>query len=432
MRKFVYLFFTLIIGIASYGHAYDLNNDGWIDIVFGNYQENNGSYETNSFIYWGSASGFSTSSRTELPTHGTHEQSIADLNNDSYLDIVFSSYRNNLSLETNAMIYWGSQTGYSVSNRSELYAPASWDNKVADLNGDSYKDIVITAGRQGTPSYIYWGSQTGYSNTNRQEINSGLSRDIKIADLNKDNRLDLFIDHRYSSTGDPTTESYIYWNSESGFSDANRTELTTTGALGNALADLNQDGNVDIVVIQYNDGTNAEIDSIIYWGDETNSYTLTTKIPTVGGTDVEVADINQDTYLDIVISNQRDDDGNYHVNSMILWGDENYDYSNQTLLPTIGASGVAITDYNNDNYADIIFANAFDQNNPDGAREINSFIYFGDQSFSYTNYLELPTVGATAVSAFPYLYSSTEQIPEPFTIIVLLLGLFGLKISNKY
>jgi hypothetical protein len=47
---------------------YDLNNDGYLDLVFAN--ENNGSTSyIDSYIYWGSATGFSTTSRTGLPTN---------------------------------------------------------------------------------------------------------------------------------------------------------------------------------------------------------------------------------------------------------------------------------------------------------------------------------------------------------------------------
>ena len=50
--------------IKIIGQQLDVNGDGYMDIVFSN--DSNAEF---SYIYWGSASGFSSEDRTELPTH---------------------------------------------------------------------------------------------------------------------------------------------------------------------------------------------------------------------------------------------------------------------------------------------------------------------------------------------------------------------------
>ena len=424
MKNFIkYLCVCILTFMPGYAFSYDLNNDSWDDIVFSNYVDNNGNYLIDSYIYWGNEAGYSESNRTGLPTTGAKGNSVADLNNDNYLDIVFSSYHDGSSFDVNSHVYWGSASGYSSANRTDLYTQTSWDNQVADLNNDNYLDIVFSSGRTDYNSHIYWGSASGYSDLNRQDLNVGIARDLEIADLNGDNKLDIFFTHRFSETNDPTTESYIYWGTDTGFSDSNRQSITTTGALGSAVADLNKDGKPEIIVAQYNNGETFLYNSQIFWGDDTNPYSVTTQIPTSGATDVTTADLNGDGYLDIIFTNQRDDDKNYHIDSFILWGDETYAYTDKTLLPTVGGSGAAVTDYNKDNYPDIVIANAYDDSNPDGARNINSYIYHGSPEADYTTYIELATLGAGDLSAGPY---TPAIIPEPLTVILMGLGLIGL------
>lgn len=55
--------------IKFIGQQLDVNNDGYMDIVFSN-NYNNSTWNLNSYIYWGSASGFCDGDKTELPTHG--------------------------------------------------------------------------------------------------------------------------------------------------------------------------------------------------------------------------------------------------------------------------------------------------------------------------------------------------------------------------
>lgn len=429
MRLFLRLALASTLLFPAYAYGYDLNNDTWEDLVFSSYENNAGNFVIDSYIYWGSSTGYSTVNRTGLPTLGAKGVSASDLNGDSYADLIFSNYRDANGYDVNSYIYWGSSSGYSTANRDELYVKSSWDNAVADLNGDSYSDIVFTGGRAGIPSYIYWGSSSGYSDTNRQTIAVSNARDVEIADFNGDNRPDIFFEHRFSDGGSPSTESYIYWGRDTGFSDGNRLALSTTGALGSAVADLNKDGRLEIIVAQYNNGTTFHIDSLIFWGDDTNPYTATTPIATVGASDVTTADLDDDGFLDIIFSNQHDDDGNYDIDSFILWGDETYAYTEKTMLESIGAGAVAVTDVNKDYYPDIVIGNAFDDEG--GLREVNSYVYLGDETATYTTRIELPTVGASELNAGPFIPQAEQPVPEPLSAILVSVSAFFLYFRKR-
>ena len=150
----------------------DLNNDGLYDLITCQYvNDANNSYDTISAIYWNTISGFSATFRTNLPTYGCRDVEITDANQDGYLDLIFVSHvsgpTNNYSYNTTSYIYYGSASGYSTYNRDSLQSYGSLGGEVADLNFDGYPDLVLSnyinaSGNYGVESYIYWGGTNGY------------------------------------------------------------------------------------------------------------------------------------------------------------------------------------------------------------------------------------------------------------------------------
>ena len=91
----------------------------------------------------------------------------------------------------------------------------------------------------------------------------GTVRLVNLWDLNQDGNLDLVLAATHDNNEKlPLT---IYWQKE-GFAPERRTELPTEGAKGVALADCNRDGRLDLVVANGFDGTRTELDSYVYWG----------------------------------------------------------------------------------------------------------------------------------------------------------------------
>ena len=367
----------------------DLNNDGYLDIVFSNYHDSS-SYNTNSYIYWGSAGGYSIVNRTGLPTIGTAVNSIADLNGDGYFDIVFCNQYDGSSYNINSYIYWGSAGGYSPANRTDLPTNGAIGNSIADLNGDGYPDIVFS-NYLGTDSYIYWGSAGGYSPTSRTNLPTSWPHGNSIADLNGDGYLDIVFSNCYDGAS-YCINSYIYWGSSNGYSSANRASLPTMGAGSSEIADLNGDGYLDIVFGNMNNGSTYNVNSYIYWGSAYGfSIVNKTELPAHGPFGCSVADLNNDGHLDIVFSNYFND-SSYAPDSYIYWGSTGgFSPANRTDLPTIGAMGNTIEDLNRDGYLDIVFSNEWD-----GASFIHdSYIYWGSPGgFSVANRTSLPTLGA--------------------------------------
>jgi len=391
------------------GQQWDLNNDGFLDIVFSNWH--NTSHNINSYIYWGSASGFSSGNKMELPTHGAVGNSVADLNGDGFLDIVFSNAYDGASCNINSYIYWGSASGFSSGNKMELPTHYAVGNSVADLNSDGFLDIVFSNSHDGTPynnnlnSVVYWGSASGFSSGNKTELPIIGARGNSVADLNGDGFLDIVFSN-YRDDTSYNLNSVVYWGSTNGFSSGNKTELPTHGAAGNSVADLNGDGFLDIVFCNYSDDITNKINSYIYWGSASGfSSDNKTELPTIGANSNSVADLNGDGFLDIVFSSEYADTSYNNLNSVVYWGSASgFSSGNKTELPTIGTWGDSVADFNDDGFLDIVFNNERD----DTSFDINSYIYWGSVSgFSSGNKTELPTHGAR--------FGTTKDLGDAYT-----------------
>ncbi|MCK5415704.1 MAG: VCBS repeat-containing protein, partial [Thermoplasmata archaeon] len=161
---------------------------------------------------------------------------------------------------------------------------------------------------------------------------------------------------------------------------------------------VDKDGWQDLVFANSISGGFAEIDSSIFWGTTGGSFAPTPKnLPTMGALDVMVTDLNGDNDLDIVFANYWNNGQSRDVDSYIYMGAGSRTFSGTAdeMVATIGASSVTVTDLDGTGWKDLVFACQFD-----GATyEIGSRVFLGGSAgYGSSPDIMLPTSGASGVA----------------------------------
>ncbi|UCF71014.1 MAG: T9SS type A sorting domain-containing protein [candidate division WOR-3 bacterium] len=321
-------------GAMGFNTPWDLNGDGYLDVVVSN------EMACTSYVYWGSASGFSALQRTGYPLVNGGNCESADLNSDGYPDLVFASIENLIR------IFWGTANGPDPDEFTDLPIN-SWNETcyVADFNKDGYLDIAV-GHYDGANGAVFWGGSTGFAANNYTLLPGGGRHNFEVADFDKNGWLDLLF------TQQLYLNSLIYWGDVSGFDPNNVTALRNPGwhTHGCSVADLDKNNWLDIVLTCFGG------DSLFIYSGSNSGFHLWKALvpgPCYGGT--TIADLNKDGHLDIVCARGY----GVEMKPLVYWGSSTgYSDSNQSLIGVpVDASGILAADYNNDGHYDLMIHN---------------------------------------------------------------------------
>ena len=320
----------------------DFNNDGYLDIVVANSQKDN----VGVFLGYGNGTfedqkNFSTGSDS-----GPNDVLVADFNHDNQLDIVTANWN---SATIGILLGYGNGSFAEVKTYSTGPGSAPKVLCISDVNHDNELDIAVL--NYGTNSFVVlFGLGDGSFLLGKPYSTGDGARPLGlgIGDFNNDRRLDVVVGNNqagnivvFLANGN---EPFGSINSYSIDDDSHPYSVT--------IDDFNQDGLSDIVVANY--GT----DSVgILLGGEHGTFGEMKAYSTGYGSapsSVAIADLNNDTHLDIAVSNSQTD------NIAILLGYGNGTFTTAVTYSTGAGSGpntVAIGDFNDDNISDLVVAN---------------------------------------------------------------------------
>jgi hypothetical protein len=322
----------------------DLDDDGYPDIVF--------MQTGRAFVWWGSPDGYKKDNRSKLPVDSPLSNSIADLNSDGFLDILIGvSSPDRAERRARAVIVWGNGSRFRQARTTELKlsGPAIESSAIADLNRDGYLDLIFPLGLS-DHSEIWWGGSQGYKSDNTSRLQTNGSPHVAVADLDQDEWLDLIFTSGHSlSKQSANTQTLIYWGGPKGFSPDSRTGFEGFTSLDATVADFNRDGHLDIAMTNYKSDTTRDLPAFIYWGGERRNFSEKhrTLLDAFSSSAIDALDLNRDGWPDLVLSNHqiRFD---HAAGTYIYWGGpEGFSRRHRSHIPTVGVHLDAMVDAGN-------------------------------------------------------------------------------------
>ena len=344
-----------VLGAAASAAA-DIDGDGYTDVAFAVHSTSDGVYAAQSPVFMGTPVGWRVNPDVTFPTTGARDVLLRDLNGDGQVDIVFAQERDAQGYNVNSTLHWGTQGGWGNSPVVEFVTTGATGVEAFDADNDGDLDLVFSC---------------------------------------------------YKSTS-TETESMVFLQGSEGFTGAEpSTRMMTKGATAVATGDMDGDGNADIVFTNSFHAGSASLPSTVHWGRGDGTFEATpTLLPTHGALDVEAADLDGDGDLDLVFANHLDNSMDHSIDSYVYLngGSRSFGDSPAFYLPTVGASGVAITDLDGTGWKDIVVANMWDG----ASYDFPSLVYLGgEDGYGTIADLLLPTVGATDVLAAPIVPRDT-------------------------
>ena len=179
---------------------------------------------------------------------------------------------------------------------------------------------------------------------------------VSIGDLNEDGRSDILVSN-FQEHESFEVPSYVYWNSRDGFDQTRRTSLFTQGAVGNTIADFDNDGHLDVC---FNNTSNRWRGGVgpafVYWGSADGQYSTARRLelPSVEPYDWAGGDLNDDGWPDLVIANMAEV-GRRITENFIYWGGaEGFAAERRSALMGKGTRGVSVADLDRNGWLDVV------------------------------------------------------------------------------
>jgi hypothetical protein len=272
----------------------DVDGDGDLDAIFANTNQNE--------LYLNDGSGvFSDASLTNLPgdDDDTRDVALGDMDNDKDLDIVLANRfgRNRL--------YVNDGSGFFRDAPPASFSAGGGNTRgvaLGDVDGDKDLDIVFAVKDAQNRLHLNDGFGVFIDVTDTHlPSDRDNSRSIALGDVDGDNDLDIVFANRLDS------QSRLYLNDSSGvFTDATLTNLPIARdwSDGVALCDIDGDGDLDMVLANFN------AQNRLYLNDGSGVFEDATaaQLPVDSDSSLGIAlgDVDDDGDLDIMVANFND------------------------------------------------------------------------------------------------------------------------------
>lgn len=243
-------------------------------------------------------------------------------------------------------------TEHTQTFAATYYGAAVW----ADYDKDGHLDFFVNGWRVGTggvslPSaYLYRNNGNGTFSEVTTTIQPLGASTAAWGDFNNDGYPDLAI---AGNAGSSVYATRIYRNNGNGTFTDIQAPLMPLITPSIAWGDLNNDGFLDLVIVGGDNGGNGQ--SKIYLNNKNEGFTeIASSLVQLTNGAVAIADLNKDGLMDIVIAGRL---GSFNYVTKVYLNQGGAVFAEMPLtLEASRYSAIAIADYNNDGYPDLLIA----------------------------------------------------------------------------
>ncbi len=372
-------------GVLQRIHQYDLNRNGFADLVICNSQPHG--EQPPSYLY---VDPLGARDRIELPSDGGWSGTVADLNGDGYDDVVIGMTSNGERSDLNAFVYYGSPDGFSERRHLRLPAPGCVSVGAGDFNGNGRVDLAMVCMRKGrVPDRgvrIFYQSELGFELKQFADLDISANQ-LVVEDVDEDGYADLVV---RTVDGKVT----IHWGGPDGI-DPNRGTVVDVPLDDLVLSaeeqrremlhsEYNQDapplvsvvrigGKPHVFVARHRSAHLVPVDQDRSVGEPIVLYCARAMAAAVG-------DIDGDGSEDVVVA-CRELYGDAECSWVYWGGDSGFGESARTRLESNRACDVVVGDLDGDGLDDIVLC----QNHTSESFTADSLIYLGARDRELTN-----------------------------------------------
>ena len=235
----------IALNVSNAGAVFseDLDEDGDIDVII----------SSTSNIYWfenlDGSGNFGGSQLISTTPNGPFYINLADINNDSHIDIVSAIYNEN------KLVWYENINGEGVFSSEKIISSSvnsPLEINTVDIDGDEDVDVFFTSLVNNTVSWFE--NLTGKGTFGPEQIISTtniLGIDMFFSDLDGDNDFDLI-------AADQSNDKFIWYENLDGvgsFGSENIIKMNADAAQSVHAIDVDQDGDHDIIAASYLDNT---------------------------------------------------------------------------------------------------------------------------------------------------------------------------------
>jgi subtilisin-like proprotein convertase family protein len=286
------------------------------------------SFLTDSVI-WYEAPGW-TKHPMQIPFNGAYSVMGTDIDGDNEKDILATGYVDGWVGYFKAPFWSFIPVGFQLDGAMGV--------DVGDINGDSQPDIVATGN---IANDVVW-YEAPFWTKHYIDLNLVGAHNVSVEDMDADNDLDVVVTADFADS--------VVWYANQGGTPVGWEQKVIDddlrGAMGLYITDLDGDSDPDVLATGYDDLPHIPIDVVWYknettsWGQNIVAHRLK------GATAVSAADMNNDTFLDVVATGR--------TLGELVWYEAPFWTEHFIDLDLDSAYGLYIADMDGDNDLDVV------------------------------------------------------------------------------